>query len=525
VCGDDDRKVAIWDTDTGRELTTFVGHTHMVVHVSWSRDGRRLVTAALARNPDRRREVKVWDADTGRVVAEFTPRPLPAAAGNHPVGVAGLSPDGGTVAFDEYAPGSEPGREATGIATQITVCDVTTGVRRALTGPGPTLRALVFCADGRRLAALDLHGRLFQFDAPSGQLIVTSSFTDADKVPGAVAYSPDGRLVAAADREQVKVWHVESGQEVLILRGAPPRTWDPGFTTRLAWSPDGRRLAATNWDASVSVWDAADREAPTAKADLRAAAEGRAFDWHLRNLVASLEAEERFAADFHRRAVAAAEPPGPALRRARGDLYARLGDWQAAADDYAVLASQGPPDDVSTMRRHALLRLQINDREGYRRACDRLWERCRRPGPAPPGAELLRVLALVPLPAGEAAALRDWAVTARRGREGDRAAACILGLAEFRAGRFADAVRACEGAATGSDPAALLCRAVLALASQQAGHAHAARTWLDQADQALRDAARDVRPPGTVPPNWDWTDWVEIQVLLREAASAAPPKN
>jgi hypothetical protein len=29
---------------------------------------------------------------------------------------------------------------------------------------------------------------------------------------------------------------------------------------RVAWGPDGRRLAAGNWDVSVSVWDPADWE-------------------------------------------------------------------------------------------------------------------------------------------------------------------------------------------------------------------------------------------------------------------------
>jgi tetratricopeptide (TPR) repeat protein len=317
----------------------------------------------------------------------------------------------------------------------------------------------------------------------------------------------------------VKVWHVESGQEVLILRGAPPRSWDPGFTPRLAWSPDGRRLAATNWDASVSVWDAADRDAPAAKAALRAAAQGRAFDWHLRNLDASLDAETRFAADFHLRAVTAAEPPSAPQRRARGELYARLGDWRAAADDYAGLFATAPPEDVWTWRRHTLLRLQIGDREGYRHACDRLWEQCRRAGHAPAETNLLRVLALAPVPDGEALALRDWAISVRRSRESDPSTACLAGLAEYRAGRFADAVRACEVAATGSDSSGLVCRAVLAMASQRVGQIQAARKWLDQAEQALRDVTRHSQRPGTAPPDWDWTDWVEIQILLREAAS------
>jgi tetratricopeptide (TPR) repeat protein len=68
-----------------------------------------------------------------------------------------------------------------------------------------------------------------------------------------VAFSPDGRRLAAAGDRQVKIWDVATGQELLTLRGDPfsymPTGWGVQF------SPDGLRLAYTLGDGSI-VWDA-----------------------------------------------------------------------------------------------------------------------------------------------------------------------------------------------------------------------------------------------------------------------------
>ena len=75
---------------------------------------------------------------------------------------------------------------------------------------------------------------------------------------GVVAYSPDSRKVAAGlfRSNQVKIWNLASGQELLALSGHA----DPRIVSYLAFSPDGSRLAsgAQGWDApndSLILWD------------------------------------------------------------------------------------------------------------------------------------------------------------------------------------------------------------------------------------------------------------------------------
>jgi WD40 repeat protein len=67
-----------------------------------------------------------------------------------------------------------------------------------------------------------------------------------------VAFSPDGRLLASgSDDQTVKLWDVETGQEVRTLRGHNGGVWS------VAFSPDGRLLASGSGDGTVKLWDVA----------------------------------------------------------------------------------------------------------------------------------------------------------------------------------------------------------------------------------------------------------------------------
>ncbi|MCA1685188.1 MAG: WD40 repeat domain-containing protein, partial [Planctomycetia bacterium] len=75
--------------------------------------------------------------------------------------------------------------------------------------------------------------------------------------PNALAWSPDGRLLAATDDDPdaviaIRIYNAATGRETLALRSPDPR----GPINSVAWSPDGLRLATAS-DVAVRVWDAA----------------------------------------------------------------------------------------------------------------------------------------------------------------------------------------------------------------------------------------------------------------------------
>jgi WD40 repeat protein len=259
--------------DTVRELV----HPFEVLHVAFSRDGQRLATSAYAWNRDEgRREITVWDPGTGQRLTTVACAPVRLA---NPSGVVALSSDGRLLAYDEYLALRRKGEEnRPDLAARVCLRDLGTGQpRKTLTDLHSMIRALAFSPDGRYLAvAAEVEGLLI-YDCQADRWLhrLAEEASTADPIWD-LAFSPDSSRLATVTRGHVKVWDVVTGQMVLLLRGAPPRTGDNGFNPRVAWSPDGRFLAASSWNLSVSIWDTAERQTPAAKQALYRAAETRA---------------------------------------------------------------------------------------------------------------------------------------------------------------------------------------------------------------------------------------------------------
>jgi WD40 repeat protein len=305
---DDPLLVRAWDVVGGAEVAAFRGHTLPVFCVRFSGDGRRLLTCAYdLRRGDRPHEIKVWDAASGAALATFS--------GRGQLFNAAFSPDGRRLAL-----GAQDGT--------VLLIDWERSRRVvAMTGHKSHVSAVAFSPDGRRLASAELEEgvvKLWELEAEGAH--------EAAALPSPgllcdLTFSPDGRRLAGITRDLVLMWDVETGQEVLTLRGAPQRHWDPAFNPRVTFSPDGQRLAGTNWDETISLWEA---DAPVDDGELarrqtarRQAAKARAPLWHLEEAEDCLDHNNRRAALFHLRRIEGLPLPSP-LEALRDRLARRL---------------------------------------------------------------------------------------------------------------------------------------------------------------------------------------------------------
>jgi len=113
------------------------------------------------------------------------------------------------------------------------------------------ISALAFSRNGKRLGAGGSRGLVRVFDAESAAVVHESS---ASASIDALALSPDGkRLAFAATELPVQLWDLTLGKGKLVAELKEPFSGAMG----LAFSPDGRFLAATNANTTVRVFEAA----------------------------------------------------------------------------------------------------------------------------------------------------------------------------------------------------------------------------------------------------------------------------
>jgi hypothetical protein len=118
--------------------------------------------------------------------------------------------------------------------------------------------SVCFSPDGNGLASVSISPQtqtitLKIWDAQTGH--ETLSLEDLlDRGPNptlcSLCFSPDGHRLASAAGFKFKIWDVQTGQEIHSLEG------HGGSVHSVCFSPDGQRLASASGNQTVNVWDA-----------------------------------------------------------------------------------------------------------------------------------------------------------------------------------------------------------------------------------------------------------------------------
>ena len=143
---------------------------------------------------------------------------------------------------------SEDGTKAVGMRTDGTVYvrDLMSGEQTTLPAPGPAASALSLSADGESLA-IAYPRRIILLSTITGKSVrsMDSPITNVSRM----AFSGDGRMLAAADENgAIGTWDLGSGQGFPAIASA-------GKTTALRFAPGNQILASANEDGSVNLWD------------------------------------------------------------------------------------------------------------------------------------------------------------------------------------------------------------------------------------------------------------------------------
>jgi len=223
-------------------------------------------------------------------------------------------------------------------------------------------------------------------------------------------------------------------------------------------------------------------------------------------------------------------------------MYAGLGLWDLAGADFAREFELRDPDATMPWYRHALLRLHLGDTTGYRRACRRMRERFERTLEEPYALELVRTVVLDSEPVADLERLVGHAERGADANRGKWYCLYILGIADYRAGHYDQAVRRLEESLKGNPATAprALSYPVMAMAHHRRGDSAEACRVLGVAAAAVESWAQMMyeRPLGRpwvgdrgAVTDWPfaWWDWLEYQLYYREAKllidATAPPDD
>jgi FkbM family methyltransferase len=225
LTGSDDQTARLWETASGQLLVSMEGHKSWVVSVAFSPDGSKLLTGSSDGT------ARLWETTSGRMLVSLEGHT------RWVVSVA-FSPDGSKVLTGSYDQTARLWESASG------------RMLMALEGHRDAVIHVAFSPDGSKVLTSSFDRTARVWETVNGRLLVS-----LEGHAGAVmsmAFSPDGsKVLTGSDDQTARLWETASGQPLVTLEG------HTDWIVAVAFSPDGSKVLSGSYDQTARLWEVA----------------------------------------------------------------------------------------------------------------------------------------------------------------------------------------------------------------------------------------------------------------------------
>ena len=177
--GGADRKIRLWNTETGRIIYTLDGHQDAVTAVQFMPNGKILISAGADRT------IRFWDLERNQLLKTI-------AAHEQKIHALAVSRDGKTIVS-----GSSD--------RTVQLRQLGTAIQQIFQGHQDAVLTVAISADGTTIASGSIDGTICLWDADTQQLI--SSFPAHQSAVKAIVFQPSGtNFISASWDRTIKVW-------------------------------------------------------------------------------------------------------------------------------------------------------------------------------------------------------------------------------------------------------------------------------------------------------------------------------
>lgn len=215
------KSVRLWDTKTGKELTTFEEHKGYVSSLAFSPDGNTIFSGS------NEGIISLWDSKTGQKIQEFQGHSREISSGT-------FSPDG----------------------TTILTCGFWDGIARLwdLTGkelqkfePNASIVSVAFSSDGNSVFAGCGNGKIVQWDVQTGQKIQEFNLPGGSDIFSLQLRPDKDSIITGSNKGVISLWNIKTGQNLLRFQD------NERSISSVALSPDGTSILTVS--SNAHLWD------------------------------------------------------------------------------------------------------------------------------------------------------------------------------------------------------------------------------------------------------------------------------